>query len=193
MGPIQVKDGVRSNSECVEHGKFGVVTKVKITKEKYKPKELTFYVLWDKYKHSVPHSRKSLSRDHTLRDIAKGEIYKMVEAKVKAQMESSEEIPSIVDVVDVSSRVYKPTTRDYYREKKEETRLAEIAEIEKAAAEESELEKRLNENLKVNATEYKSPELSNVIFANYLQHKHKIASDYSKGPCYVFLPYKIVV
>jgi hypothetical protein len=192
MGPIQVKDGVRSNSACIEYDKVGVVTKVKVTKEKYKKKEFTYYVLWENFKHSVPHSRKSLSRDHTLRDMAKGEIYKKVEAKEKTKMECPDEIPSSDDE-DVSSRDYKPTSRDYYYEKKEQKRLADLAKAETAAAEEAELEKRLNENLKVDLTTYKSPDLTKVIYVNYPQQKYKLASDYSSGPCFVFLPYKVVI
>jgi hypothetical protein len=67
-----------------------------------------------------------------------------------------------------------------------------MTEAEKDAAEEKELEARLKANLIVDKNEYKTPDIKNVTFANYPQHKHKVASDYSNGPCYVFLPYKIV-
>jgi hypothetical protein len=192
MGPIQINDGVRSKSDCVEHDKFGVCTGRKtIINEKGK-KELLFYILWENYLLPLPHRRKSLARDHTLRNIAKAEIYKKVEAKNKAKKDLPPDADYSSDI-DLSCRDYKPTTRDYYHEKKEKKRLDDIAAAEKAAAEEVDLEKRLEANISVDKTMYKTPDLTNVVFASYPQQKYKLASDYSSGPCFVFLPYKIVI
>ncbi len=191
MGPIQVKDSVRSNSVCIENDKFGVVVAITTTERTNKEKKkVTYHVMWEDFKISLPHSRKSLSRDHTLRELANGEVYKNVQEKELAKMENPNDVSfsDDDDDVDLSSREYKPIYKDYYYEKKEKTRM----EAEKAAAEEIELDRRLEANLKVNTTEYKSPDITNTIFANYLQHKHKLASDYSDGPCYIFLPFKIV-
>ncbi len=190
MGPIQVKDGVRSNTDCIEHDKVGVVTAIKIIKTKELKKQSIFYVRWEGFNCSVPHSRKSLSRDQTIRDIAKAELYKKVEAKERAKMEFPDEVYSSDE--EVRSREYKPTNRDYYHEKKEKHHTKAMTEAEKDAAEEKELEARLKANLIVDKNEYKTPDIKKVTFANYPQHKHKVASDYSNGPCYVFLPYKIV-
>jgi hypothetical protein len=191
MGPIQVKDSVRSNSDCIEQDKFGVVVAITISKQTPKVKKVTYHVLWEDFKISLPHSRKSLSRDHTIRDLANAEIYKRVEETERARIECPDDV-SLFKEVDTTSRDYKPTCRDYYHEKKERQRITEETDEQIAAAEEIELEKRLKDNLKVNTAEYKSPDITNVIFAKYPQQKHKIASDYSDGPCYIFLPYKIV-
>jgi hypothetical protein len=190
MGPIQVKDGVRSNSDCIEHDKVGIVTAIKVIKTEQLKKQFTYYVRWESFNYSLPHSRKSLSRDDTIRNYAKTELYKKVEAKERAKMEFPDGDYSSDE--EIRSREYKPTNRDYYHEKKEKTRIIVLTEAEKEAAEEKELEARLKANLVVDKTEYKTPDIKIVTFANYPQHKHKVASDYSNGPCYIFLPYKIV-
>jgi Ser/Thr protein kinase RdoA (MazF antagonist) len=157
-----------------------------------KNKNRSHIMLWEKYNFSVPHSRKSLSRDHTLRILVNAEVYKKIEAKELAKLQFPDEHDSSDDDNYFESRDYKPTNKDYYFEKKERERILKIAEAEKSAAEEEELETRLKANLKVDKTEYKSPDITKVIFAKYPQHKHKIAHDASIGPCFVFLPYKVV-
>ena len=85
MGPIQVKDGVLSNNDYIERDKNGIVTDVKVTKKtKTNKRQFIYYVLWENFNCSIPHSRKSLSRDHSIRDRAK-KYFMMSEKKIKKQ------------------------------------------------------------------------------------------------------------
>jgi hypothetical protein len=187
MGPIQVKDGVLSNNDYIERDKNGIVTDVKVTKKtKTNKRQFIYYVLWENFNCSIPHSRKSLSRDHSLRDRAKKVLYDEREKNQKAKDNFPDEIDSSSEdeEEDNTCKDYKPQTiRDYCFEKK----TIKIEEEERAAAELIELELRLSLNIQVDKSEYKSPNLDNVIFANYIQNKHPILSDYSKGPTYVYL------
>jgi hypothetical protein len=76
---------------------------------------------------------------------------------------------------------------DYYRINKQKKHDEKIVSNAIALTEMEELEKRLAANLKVDTSIYKTPDLSNVIFATYIQNKHKICSDDSTGPMYVYL------
>jgi hypothetical protein len=184
MGSIQVKDGVLSNNDYIERDKNGVVTDIKVTRNKTNKKQFIYYVLWENFNYSIPHSRQSLSRDNSLRDRAKKVLYDKREEKQNAKENFPDEIVSSDEEEELRCRDYKPKTiRDHCFEKK----TAKIIEQERAAAELIELELRLALNIKVDKSEYKSPNLDNVMFANYIQNKHPIISDYSKGPMYVYL------
>jgi hypothetical protein len=76
---------------------------------------------------------------------------------------------------------------DYYRINKQKKLDEKIVSDALALTEMEELEKRLEANLKVDTSIYKSPDVSKVIFATYKQNAHKIYEDFSKGPMYVYL------
>jgi hypothetical protein len=189
MGPIQVKDGVLSNNDYIERDKNGIVTGINVIKNKNQTKQVIYYVLWENFIHPVPHSRKSLSRDHSIRDAAKKVIYDKREAKQIAKENFPDEVFSSSDEEEDSTcRDYKPSTiRDYYFEKKQKRLTDEINDAKRAAAELVELDLRLASNKQVDKSEYKSPNLDNVVFATYIQNKHRIISDDSTGPMYVYL------
>jgi hypothetical protein len=129
-----------------------------------------------------------LSRDHSIRDAAIKIIHDKREKKEKDKEECFERVSSDDEEDDMTCRDYKPTIiRDYYFERKENIKQDEIKEAERAAAELVELDLRLASNIQVDKSEYKSPNLDNVLFATYIQNKHRIISDYSKGPTYIFL------
>jgi hypothetical protein len=185
MAPITIGDGIRSKSDCVKHNRHGIVTDIKHTIKQNKQTSV-FYVRWEEFKCSVPHSRKSLSRDNTIRDNEKVKVSKKMIAKEQLKIDNPDIVYSSDDEIR-KTREYKPTGRDYNGEKKEKKLIAEAVALEQAAAEAMKLEALLEANLVLDKTIYITPDVSKVTFRNYIQSKHRIASDHSTGPTYVFV------
>lgn len=179
MAPLCVGNGVR----CKLTDKYGTVKEIVRKRENKSGKVLSkvCFILWEGYNYPVPHSRSEFKRDHTELTFAKWQITATDTANFRIKNELGDE--SLPNDAVVHRPPFIPTGKNYYQS--EQQNRQQQAELE--AIEDEELEQKLEENLIVNTTLYKTVDYSKVLFVSYEQIKHKIASDYSIGPMYIIV------